>query len=594
MSRRLLILYGSETGTAADLAHELSRLVERHHFLPTCLAASALSPPDSLPSWPLVVFVCATTGQGEMPANAKAFWRFLLRKKIPTDWLKGTCFTTFGCGDSTYAGFNWAVRKLHRRLLQVGAVEVAERGEGDEQHADGIDGAFLPWSSRLLEVLLERYPLPEGVAPIPKEVLLPPKWVLELAEGAPGVVPVAAGVEEETHVPRPGALVGVLSANDRVTPETHFQDVRHIKITLPTPVSYAPGDTISLLPKNHPDDVAHLLELQSWQSIADRPLQLLPNPAVPTAALPPSPIPNPVSPLTLRTLLTHHVDITAIPRRSFFATIAALTTDDTHAERLREFTDPQYTDELYDYTTRPRRSILEVLQEFSTVAIPLDRILEVFPPLHERRFSIASPPTTEPEVEILVAVVKYRTIIKKIREGVCTRWLAALKPGAEVTVAFQRGGLGDAAGRPAVMVAPGTGVAPMRALVGARAAKGEGAGALLFFGCRNEGADFFFRGEWEALEERGAVRVFTAFSRDQKSKRYVQHVIREKGEEVYDAVVRRGGVVYVCGSSGRMPSAVREALVEVFEKWGSMGREEAEEFLKMLETDGRWRQETWG
>lgn len=83
-----------------------------------------------------------------MPANAKSFWRFLLRKKIPTDWLRGTCFTTFGCGDSTYAGFNWAVRKLHRRLLQVGAVEVAERGEGDEQHADGCVCAPGPWRER--------------------------------------------------------------------------------------------------------------------------------------------------------------------------------------------------------------------------------------------------------------------------------------------------------------------------------------------------------------------------------------------------------------------------------------------------------------
>lgn len=602
MSRRLLILYGSETGTAASLAHELSTLLARHHFHPTLLCASAITPSD-LPTNPLLIFVCATTGQGELPTSTRPLWKFLLRRRLPTDWLAGTEFTTFGCGDSTYAGFNWAVRKLHRRLLQLGAVEVAERGEGDEQHADGIDGAFLPWSSRLLEVLLERYPLPEGVLPIPKEVLLPPKWVLEVAttgaaagetetEAEPG--PVTAPVES-THVPRPGALLGVVDMNERVTPETHFQDVRHITITLPSPVAYAPGDTVSLLPKNHPDDVSHLLTLQSWHNIADQPLRLLPNPSLPPDALPPSPIPYPVSPLTLRTLLTHHIDLNAIPRRSFFSAIAALSTDPTHAERLWEFTDPQYTDELYDYTTRPRRSILEVLQEFSSVQIPVQRILDVLPVLLERRFSIASAPsTTRAQVEILVAVVRYKTIIKKLRQGVCTRWLSGLAPGAELTVAFQRGGLGDAAGRPVVMVAPGTGVAPMRALVGARVAAGEAAKNVLFFGCRNEGADYFFREEWEALEAQGKVSVYTAFSRDQKAKRYVQHVIREKGKEVYEAVVEQGGTVFVCGSSGRMPSAVREALVEVFERWGGMERGDAEETLKKLETGGRWRQETWG
>lgn len=135
--RRILILYGSETGTAADLAHELSHLTERHHFATTCLSASSLSPFSSLPSWPIVIFVTATTGQGDMPANVLAFWRFLLRRKLPGDWLRHTEFTTFGCGDTGYKKFNWAVRKVHKRLLQLGAKEVAERGEGDEQHAEG-------------------------------------------------------------------------------------------------------------------------------------------------------------------------------------------------------------------------------------------------------------------------------------------------------------------------------------------------------------------------------------------------------------------------------------------------------------------------
>ena len=33
--------------------------------------------------------------------------------------------------------FNWAARKLHKRLLQLGANEIYERGEADEQHDEG-------------------------------------------------------------------------------------------------------------------------------------------------------------------------------------------------------------------------------------------------------------------------------------------------------------------------------------------------------------------------------------------------------------------------------------------------------------------------
>lgn len=35
--------------------------------------------------------------------------------------------------------FNWAARKLHKRLVQLGANEFYPRGEGDEQHEEGSE-----------------------------------------------------------------------------------------------------------------------------------------------------------------------------------------------------------------------------------------------------------------------------------------------------------------------------------------------------------------------------------------------------------------------------------------------------------------------
>jgi sulfite reductase alpha subunit-like flavoprotein len=58
------------------------------------------------------------------------------------------------------------------------------------------------------------------------------------------------------------------------------------------------------------------------------------------------------------------------------------------------------------------------------------------------------------------------------------------------------------------------------------------------------------------------------------------------------------GSVYICGSSGRMPQAVREALIEAFEHGGQAGgpqlaRRGAEEYLISMEKSGRYKQETW-
>ncbi|KAF3607981.1 hypothetical protein DY000_02049549 [Brassica cretica] len=52
---------------------------------------------------------------------------------------------------------------------------------------------------------------------------------------------------------------------------------------------------------------------------------------------------------------------------------------------------------------------------------------------------------------------------------------------------------------------------------------------------------------------------YTAFSRDQPKKVYVQHKIREMGKEVWDLLCD-GAAVYVAGSSTKMPCDVMSAL----------------------------------
>lgn len=73
----------------------------------------------------------------------------------------------------------------------------------------------------------------------------------------------------------------------------------------------------------------------------------------------------------------------------------------------------------------------------------------------------------------------------------------------------------------------------------------------------------------------------------------MQDLVRQQSAKVYDALANEGGTVYICGSSGKMPQAVREALIEVFEKEGGMEREGAEGVLVGMEKGGRYRQETW-
>ena len=404
-----------------------------------------------------------------------------------------------------------------------------------------------------------------------------------------------------------------LEENRRLTPGTHWQDVRHMIFRSNQPAAYGPGDVLTIFPKNFSQDVDQLLHRMDWTDIADKPIKFTPTNATMRGAFCPSPpisLPGPST--TIRTLLSEYLDLTAIPRRSFFSLIAHFTDNQFHKDRILEFTKPEYIDELYDYTTRPRRSILEVLQEFESVKIPWQWAANILPELRGRQFSIASGGQMKQNAdgsarfELLVAIVKYKTVIRKIREGVCTRYLAHLPAGTNLRVGVQKGGLAiteDEAERPIIMISPGTGVAPMRSLIWERLqwakerininnAAWTGR-SILFFGCRNQTTDYFFQDEWQDLQQRMSLTVHPAFSRDQGHKVYVQNLIRQHSDSVYDLLHDGGGFVYVCGSSGKMPVEVRAALVDVFRDAGNMVQKDAESYMEAMEKEGRYKQETW-
>ena len=509
------------------------------------------------------------------------------------------------------------------------------------------DASYLPWSADLRLHLLNAFPFRNGLKPIPEDVLLEPKVTLQLASHT-----IKSNLSWESHVGmnvqsrdqvqedtdnRPKLAISnvfvhrresgiplnvILQENRRMTPESHWQDVRKLILTTKDHVDYMPGDVLTLYPQNPEEDVKQLLECMDWTEVADQKIQYTESKLTSDLDIE-SPLPDVPSsqPTTLRELLTNYLDFNTIPRRSFFSTIVHFTNDPFQKDRLLEFTKPEYLDELYDYTTRPRRSILEVLQEFDTVKIPWQWAVSVLPELRGRQFSIASggklkgSDNDSTRFELLVAIVKYKTVIKKIRQGTCSRYVADLPPGTALNVTLQRGGLGLSKSRPmqpVIMIGPGTGVAPIRSLIWERLHETQKSATafedhsnaildrpnsmgetVLFFGGRSRSADYYFEHEWQDLQGRMPLRVFTAFSRDQSKKIYVQDVIKEQSALVYRLLYELKGIVYICGSSGKMPQAVREALIEAFQMDGSMNRSSAEACLLSMEKDGRYKQETW-
>jgi sulfite reductase alpha subunit-like flavoprotein len=279
------------------------------------------------------------------------------------------------------------------------------------------------------------------------------------------------------------------------------------------------------------------------------------------------------------------------------------------------------------------------------------------PRLQPRQFSIASALEAHPNrIQLLLAVFTLVTPFKRVRTGVCSSWLASLQPSRECFVPcwIKRGTFHPPADRqrPVLMVGPGTGIAPFRAMAEARAVQkleleartyelepvavaesapaGDSNGStspsepepapvsplphayrpfLILFGNRNRAADFFYRDQWESFDrDEHAVHFHAVFSRDAADEtgdasddrmRYVQHVL----ERVHSASVARmllaeEGCVMVAGSAtGSMPKDVRAALGRVLQRHGPDGNgwseQQAEEFLKAMDRKRRYLVEAW-
>lgn len=657
-TRTALILYGSETGNSQDVAEEVGRLAERLRFDTTVLDLDSVQLRDVL-KYTIVVFALSTAGQGEMPQNARSFWKMLLSGALKPGVLRRLRFTSFGLGDSSYARYNVAHRMLCGRLTQLGATTFCERGEGNEQHPEGHSAGLREWIVQLKQGMLQAFPLPDGVVALGGDEFLEPRWKLSLNSGsheeteaspasseaaAPQTtqeksnddasetpVSPAQKIDDEeatpstVPIPIKDSYGADLVSNDRVTAVDHFQDVRLLDLRLDCNYSYGPGAVAVVYPKNFPADVDEFIKLMHWGDVADKPINIVTSRASSSGQVTtPSPLRHldlESINLTLRWLLENVIDIMSIPRRSFFANLAyfaGTSTEDEEfqKERLLELANPELIDELWDYTTRPKRTISEVMMDFTTIQIPWQYALSALPLMRGRQFSIASGGDLKQDsegrtrVQLLVAIADPPSPIIKWRRryGVCTRYIVTLQPGQTINVGMQQGYLDAQPSEleaPVLLVGPGTGVAPMRAMAQQRYiwAKQRNASSpgkllendILVFGCRGKNTDYFFKDEWDQLSRTEGLRVCTAFSRDKEEPRsYVQDQIRQHASDVFKAVHDLNGRIYVCGSSGNMPKGVREAFLDVLvQQSASMSREEAEAHLDGMEKAGRYKQETW-
>jgi sulfite reductase (NADPH) flavoprotein alpha-component len=529
----LTILYGTDSGNAEGVADDARKAAIKQGF-----AARIVDMADAdlaqVAKAPHLLVVVSTWGEGDPPERAAEFYAALMAEDAPR--FDGAPFAVLALGDSSYVNFCETGRRIDARLEALGGKRIAARVDCDLDYEEPAAA----WTEDALKELADlAAPEPAGAA-VRGEVINFPSAAAE---------PLFSKAN-----PFPAEITELVNLNG----SRSSKQTVHLELSLEgSGLTFEPGDSLGIVAKNSAAMVEAVLQAAGLAGDAE-----------------------------LAARLAGEWDITTLSR-PVIEGYAALNPAPKLAELIA-------VDDWRVYL--PGRQLLDLLEDFPFALAPeqLTGLLRKLPP---RLYSVASSLKAVPdEAHLLVGLVRYQSHGRE-RQGVASGFVAErLRTGDKLKVYVKPNRnfrLPEDPDRPAIMIGPGTGVAPYRAFLQERQAVGAKGRNWLLFGDRNYIHDFLYQLEWQDLLKDGVLsEIDVAFSRDQPDKVYVQHRMWQRRKELF-GWLEDGAHLYVCGDEKAMAKDVHATLAAIVAEQGERSADAAEAYLTDLKKQRRYQRDVY-
>lgn len=309
---------------------------------------------------------------------------------------------------------------------------------------------------------------------------------------------------------------------------------------------------------------------------------------------------------TIRQILLNNLDIRAIPKKMFLRVLSKYTSKKEELQTLDQLCSLSSTSKYSDFISEEYIPLIELLKKFSSAFPPFSVLLEHLPRLHPRPYSVASSPLSFIPTNSRVKFVFSVTELPKNYLGIASGWLSNLverhlqetEINIKIPMYLRKPNnfiLPEDRSKNILMICNGIGLVPFLSFLEHRKIEIEngnkGGKMWLFYGCRYSDRDFLYKKEIkEHLDKNVLTKLFTAFSREGRDDKYVQHIIKKNSIEFIEMLDNT--VVYVCGGK-KMSDDVFETIVNCVKEVKSYDTEEAVKFVSELKNKNLYFEDIW-